>query len=80
MTHFKTLYCLTESIEFSVGHQETDCDVHFELTIDDIEKVFNEERSKGKNVRAFILNNPHNPLGKVFDRKLVIEIMEFCQR
>lgn len=54
--------------------------MHFELTLDDIEKVFDEERAKGKNVRAFLLNNPQNPLGKVFDKQLVIGIMKFCQR
>ncbi|XP_037033778.1 1-aminocyclopropane-1-carboxylate synthase-like protein 1 isoform X2 [Bradysia coprophila] len=60
--------------------KETDLDVHFELTLEDIEKVFVEECAKGKNVRAFLLNNPQNPLGKVFDRQLVVDIMKFCQR
>lgn len=60
--------------------KETELDVHFELTLDDIEKVFDEERAKGKNVRAFLLNNPQNPLGKVFDKQLVVGIMKFCQR
>lgn len=54
--------------------------MHFDLTLDDIEKVFADERAKGKNVRAFLLNNPQNPLGKVFDRKLVEDIMKFCQK
>ncbi len=54
--------------------------MNFELTLDDIEKVFAAECARGKNVRAFLLNNPQNPLGKVFDKKLVQDIMEFCQR
>lgn len=54
--------------------------MHFELTIDDVEKVFADEKAKGKNIRAFLLNNPHNPLGKVFDKQLVTDIMKFCQR
>lgn len=60
--------------------KENELDVHFELTLDDIEKVFADERAKGKNVRAFLLNNPQNPLGKVFDKQLVVDIMQFCQR
>ncbi|KAJ6646821.1 putative inactive 1-aminocyclopropane-1-carboxylate synthase-like protein 2 [Pseudolycoriella hygida] len=58
----------------------TELDAYFKLTLDDIERVFAEERDKGKNIRAFLLNNPQNPLGKVFDKSLVENIMRFCQR
>lgn len=52
----------------------------FELTMYAIEKVYEEQIRNGKNVRGFLLNNPHNPLGKVFPKTLILEIMKFCQR
>lgn len=45
-----------------------------------MEKVISDEESKGKRVRAFVLNNPQNPLGKVFNAEMVQEIMKLCQR
>jgi aspartate/methionine/tyrosine aminotransferase len=45
-----------------------------------IEKVISDEESKGRRVRAFVFNNPQNPLGKVYSAETVLEIMIMCQR
>lgn len=52
----------------------------FELTVSSVEKVISDEESKGRRVRAFVFNNPENPLGKVFTVEIVKEIMNLCQR
>lgn len=50
-----------------------DCVERYEKTIDEIE-------ARGEKVGAFILCNPHNPLGRCYARDVVVEIMKLCQR
>lgn len=38
------------------------------------------ERAFSKKTKAIIVNNPHNPTGKVFSRKELEEIAELCKR
>ncbi|PWY93052.1 PLP-dependent transferase [Aspergillus sclerotioniger CBS 115572] len=37
------------------------------------------EKRTGKRVRAVLLCNPHNPLGKCYPRDIIITLMQFCQ-
>lgn len=46
----------------------------FALDMDELGALFNER------TRALILNSPHNPTGKVFDRRELALIAELCQR
>ena len=53
---------------------------YFELNMGMVEAKYHEQVQKGNVVKAFLLNNPHNPLGKVFPKELVLEIMVFCHK
>ena len=44
------------------------------------ENVIKETQSLGKRVAALLLCNPHNPLGRCYPRKVILEIMKLCQR
>ncbi|KAG0284236.1 hypothetical protein BGZ96_011378 [Linnemannia gamsii] len=37
-------------------------------------------RSEGTRVRAFVLSNPHNPLGRTFTRELIIAFLRFASK
>ncbi|KAG0063537.1 pyridoxal phosphate-dependent transferase [Linnemannia elongata] len=37
-------------------------------------------RSEGIRVRAFVLSNPHNPLGRMFTRELIIAFLRFASK
>lgn len=57
-----------------------DLEATFSFNLSNLENILLEQKAKGKNVRAFILNNPSNPLGMVIDKEIVEQIMRFCQR
>ena len=52
----------------------------FSLTADMLEVRISEVRESGGQVKAFLLCNPSNPLGVVYPRQLVLELMEVCRR
>ncbi|KAH8668544.1 pyridoxal phosphate-dependent transferase [Xylariales sp. PMI_506] len=35
---------------------------------------------RGTRIRAVLIVNPHNPLGKCYPRETIVEIMKFCQK
>ena len=52
----------------------------FELTLKKIEEAYEKGVKLGHRIRGLILINPHNPLGTLHDRQLLVEIMDFCSK
>ena len=42
-------------------------------------RALEEAEAAGTRIRALLLCNPHNPLGRCYPRETVVEIMKFCQ-
>lgn len=52
----------------------------FSLTADLLEGRISELKKAGGKVKAFLFCNPSNPLGVIYTRQLVLELMEVCKR
>ena len=44
------------------------------------ERALKEAEAAGTRIRALLLCNPHNPLGRSYPRETLVEIMRFCER
>ena len=44
------------------------------------EEAITDAKSRGVNIRALMLVNPHNPLGRCYTKDALIEIMQLCER
>ncbi|KAF2965992.1 hypothetical protein GQX73_g7586 [Xylaria multiplex] len=42
------------------------------------EETYREAQQSGKNIRAILLCNPHNPLGRCYSRQVLEKYMKFC--
>ncbi|XP_022106369.1 1-aminocyclopropane-1-carboxylate synthase-like protein 1 [Acanthaster planci] len=52
----------------------------FEITISKFESVYKEETEKGMKIRAVVFMNPNNPLGDVYPKQMVLDMLHFCHR
>ncbi|KAG2389055.1 hypothetical protein C9374_014455 [Naegleria lovaniensis] len=50
----------------------------FKLTVEMVREAF-EKESKTKNIRAFLLCNPNNPTGDMFDANIIRGLIDFCK-
>lgn len=50
------------------------------LTLERFEKELQRQKEKGVAVKAVILTNPHNPLGRCYPRSTVREYIRFCHK
>ncbi|KAF9433135.1 hypothetical protein BGZ76_009835 [Entomortierella beljakovae] len=48
--------------------------------IDIMQQALDKAESEGTRVRAFIVTNPHNPLGRCYSRELIIEFLKFASK
>lgn len=62
---------LSEAVPLYVKTKEEN---NFELTLEDIEEVFDEK------VKGIVLNNPNNPTGSIINKKELIKIADFVVR
>ncbi|KAE8136762.1 pyridoxal phosphate-dependent transferase [Aspergillus pseudotamarii] len=44
------------------------------------EEAIISSRERGCNIRAILLCNPHNPLGRCYPRSFLVELMKLCQK
>ena len=44
------------------------------------EKAFEDAKARGVNVRALLICNPHNPLGRCYTREALVELLRLCGR
>lgn len=44
------------------------------------EKTLLESNAAGTKVRALLVSNPHNPLGRPYPRETLIEYLKFCAK
>lgn len=51
-----------------------------ELDIDTFEKAYEEQKAKGKNVRAVLLSSPNNPVGIVYSDENLKNLIAFCMK
>ncbi|XP_045601332.1 1-aminocyclopropane-1-carboxylate synthase-like protein 1 [Procambarus clarkii] len=54
--------------------------VRFSLEANSLEHCIKKLKTEGRRVRAFILINPHNPLGDIYPPSLVAQLMDVCAR
>lgn len=50
------------------------------LTVESLERAYEQGVQQGLNVRALVIINPGNPTGQVMERANIAEIIEFCER
>ncbi|KAL4944852.1 hypothetical protein BDV06DRAFT_209959 [Aspergillus oleicola] len=55
-------------------------DVFEESCVERYEEALREADGRGVRVRALVLVNPHNPIGRCYPTETLIEIMKFCNR
>lgn len=55
-------------------------DEQFKLTAEALDDRILELQSEGKNVKAFVLINPQNPIGCVYDENLILDILTVCSK
>ncbi|KAL0571666.1 hypothetical protein V5O48_010293 [Marasmius crinis-equi] len=44
------------------------------------EEALEESKKRGVKIRALLICNPHNPLGRCYSREILVELMKFCQK
>ncbi|CAH1786968.1 unnamed protein product [Owenia fusiformis] len=63
-----------------VWNVDLDSQDGFEMTVEKLEAAYKDAIEHGASVRGMILINPHNPMGTIYSKKLVIEILEFAAK
>ncbi|KAI9154667.1 1-aminocyclopropane-1-carboxylate synthase-like protein 1 [Paramyrothecium foliicola] len=48
--------------------------------VDKMEEAVTKAEIQGTRIRAVMIVNPNNPLGRYYSREAIVEIMKFCQR
>ncbi|XP_006815690.1 1-aminocyclopropane-1-carboxylate synthase-like protein 1, partial [Saccoglossus kowalevskii] len=66
---------LGSQVNFDAGEKQP-----FQLTVDKFEKALQKATDEGINVRGLILINPNNPLGEIYSRELLMELLNFAHR
>ncbi|EFY95481.1 1-aminocyclopropane-1-carboxylate synthase [Metarhizium robertsii] len=67
--------------EVSVVYADTDAENVFdEDVVDKFEDALVKSEAAGVKIRAVLIVNPHNPLGKCYPRNTLVALMKFCQR
>ncbi|GJN69272.1 hypothetical protein PLICBS_003320 [Purpureocillium lilacinum] len=51
-----------------------------EDVVDKFEEALARSEAEGVTIRAILIVNPHNPLGKCYPRETLIALMKFCQK
>ena len=51
----------------------------FKLTIEKVEEAYSKAASESINIRAILLNSPHNPLGQIYNEEFVRKAVDFAQ-
>lgn len=52
----------------------------FKLTMEKLESGYQDAVASGANVRGIILINPHNPMGTIYSKQLIMDILNFASR
>ena len=52
----------------------------FTLTASLLEREIVRRRTGGEKVKGFLFCNPHNPLGVIYPRELILELMQVCSK
>ncbi|KAK5994746.1 1-aminocyclopropane-1-carboxylate synthase 1-like protein [Cladobotryum mycophilum] len=62
-------------------YAETTPDTSFEVgVVDSLEEALVASRCAGVKIRALLIVNPNNPLGRCYPRKTLVQLMKFCQK
>ncbi|KAF2648919.1 PLP-dependent transferase [Lophiostoma macrostomum CBS 122681] len=48
--------------------------------VNDFESALQESNANGIGIRAILITNPHNPLGRCYPKQTLIDLMKFCQK
>jgi len=63
------------------GSQKHEVEENFTMKeVERMEEVLKKSESEGINIKAVILCNPHNPLGRCYPRDVIIAYAQFCER
>ncbi|XP_057843860.2 1-aminocyclopropane-1-carboxylate synthase 6 isoform X2 [Cryptomeria japonica] len=52
---------------------------NFDATINALERAFNQTKKRGVAVRALLISNPSNPVGKTLDSEMLTMLLEFAR-
>ncbi|KAL4774186.1 pyridoxal phosphate-dependent transferase [Aspergillus nidulans var. acristatus] len=64
-----------------IVYADTDVDEVFETAcVQRYEEALEKARERGVRVRALVVVNPHNPVGRCYPPETLVEIMKFCNR
>lgn len=67
--------------EVSVVYAETDADNCFHHdVVDKFEEALRRSEKQGVKIKALLIVNPHNPLGKCYPRRTLAALMGFCEK
>ncbi|KAI0137052.1 pyridoxal phosphate-dependent transferase [Xylariales sp. AK1849] len=62
-------------------YADTDLNDCFEMgVVQKLEEALTTSNADGRRVRALIIVNPSNPLGRCYPRETIVELMKFCQK
>uniref|UniRef100_A0A8C0XEW2 Aminotransferase class I/classII large domain-containing protein n=1 Tax=Castor canadensis TaxID=51338 RepID=A0A8C0XEW2_CASCN len=76
-----SLYAKVELIFVYLESEVTAENTHpFQLTVEKLELVLMEAKSKAKKVRGLLLSNPQNPLGDVYSLESLMQYLIFAKR
>ena len=52
----------------------------FELDVEVIARAYKQAQESGERVKAILINNPNNPLGKLYTRQQLLSVIEFAKQ
>lgn len=68
---------IPSSVHLEYVHVE-DKDQFSPDSIDAIEAGFEAAKARGKSIKALIICNPHNPLGRCYPKETLIQLLRLC--
>ncbi|ORY66546.1 1-aminocyclopropane-1-carboxylate synthase [Pseudomassariella vexata] len=67
--------------QLQMVYADTEAETCFDVSVvSKFEEALVRSNAAGVNIRALLIVNPHNPLGRCYPRDTILELMKFCHR